>query len=185
ARRPLPDRHLARLLQGFAQQRERPVAALVWSHEVDLVHVHPVYRVGIHEFRDVDRPRPLLLERLQLVGSELNVAALGELVALDHVLFLDLLTILRADVLLLQAGPVLLVQPVERDRGRRLASRKHLDRDRDEPEGNRGGTNGMRGHRACGERVTVRATALGYYYRREGGSILRRPRGLRPGALLD
>src|SRR5207244_247993 len=33
------------------------------------------------------------------------------------------------------------------------------------------------------ERVTVRATALGYYYRREGGSILRRPRGLRPGAL--
>src|SRR3989442_11869843 len=39
ARRPLPDRHLARLLQGFAQQRERPVAALVGSHEVDLVHV--------------------------------------------------------------------------------------------------------------------------------------------------
>src|SRR2546430_7291312 len=39
ARRPLPDRHLAGLLQCFAQQRERPVAALVGSHEVDLAHV--------------------------------------------------------------------------------------------------------------------------------------------------
>src|SRR5438874_2440000 len=60
-----------------------------------------------------------------------------------------LLPVLRADVLLLQTGPVFLVQPVERDRGRRLAGGKHFDRDRDEPEGNRGGTNGMRGHRAC------------------------------------
>src|SRR5256885_7969713 len=47
-----------------------------------LVHVHPVHRVGVHEFGNVDRPRPLLLERLQLVGGELDVAALGELVSL-------------------------------------------------------------------------------------------------------
>src|SRR5207244_1215163 len=35
----------------------------------------------------------------------------------------------------------------------------------------------------AGERVSVRPTASGYYHWREGGSILHRPRGLRPGAL--
>src|SRR2546422_3863725 len=64
-----PYTTLFRSLQCFAQQRERAVAALVGSHEVDLVHVHPVHRVGVHEFGNVDRPRPLDRKSTRLNSS--------------------------------------------------------------------------------------------------------------------
>src|SRR6266850_630785 len=81
------------------------------------------------------------------IGRKQDVLAFGELVPFDHLLLLDLLAVFGADVLLLETGPVLLMEPVERDVRGRLAGGEQFDRHRHEAEGDRGRTNGMSAHK--------------------------------------
>ena len=80
--------------------------------------------------------------------GEGHVPVLRELEPLHHVVALDLLALLRADVLLLEARPALRVQQVERDRRRRLGRGVEAYRDGDEPEGDRPGGDRARSHAA-------------------------------------
>src|SRR5690606_5239188 len=138
ARRVARQRGQPGLAQRRRQQPVRAVAALVRPDVVDLVQVDPLDLLEGHEFDDVHGPFALRLQRLQLLVRERDVLPPGELVALHHVLALDLLAVLRADVLLPQARAALLVQPVEGHGRRGLRGRVQLDRDGDEPEGDRG-----------------------------------------------
>src|SRR5205085_4978978 len=84
----------------------------------------------VDEVQDVDGPRSLGVERLQLLGRDHDVLVAGDLVALDDVLKGDLLAVLGADPLLLDAGAVLVVQLVEPDvllRGRGEELDGHVD----------------------------------------------------------
>src|SRR2546422_190406 len=58
----------------------------------------------------------------------------------------DFFAVFRADVLLLEAGSILLMEPVERDRGLRLAGSEQLHGHGHEAKRDRGGTDGMGGH---------------------------------------
>src|SRR5439155_805001 len=120
ARRVLPDRNALRLLEGLRQQPIGAVPALVGAEEIRLLDDLPVHLVRRHELGDLDRVGGLLFEGLQLLRLEDHVLSLRELVALHHLVLFDLVAVLGADVLLLQTRAVLLVQPVEADRGRRL-----------------------------------------------------------------
>src|SRR3989441_493302 len=146
ARRVLPDGYALRLLERFRQQAIGAVAALVGAEEIRLLDVFPVHLLPGHELRDLDRVGGLLFEGLQLLRLEDHVLPLRELVALYHLVLFDLVAVLGADVLLLQTRAVLLVQPVETDRGRGLAGREHLDRHRYEAEGQGGGTKRVCAH---------------------------------------
>src|SRR5438034_1320709 len=146
ARRVLPHRHALRLLEGLRQQPIGAVPALVGAEEIRLLDDLPVHLVRRHELGDLDRVGGLLFEGLQLFGLEDHVLPLRELVALHHLVLFDLVTVLGADVLLLQTRAVLLVQPVEADGGRRLTGREHLDRHGNEAEGQGGGTKRVCAH---------------------------------------
>src|SRR3989440_77357 len=122
------------------------VLVLVGFEEVRLLDDLPVHLVRRHELGDLDRIGGLLFEGLQLLRLEDHVLPLRELVALHHLVLFDLVTVLGADVLLLQTRAVLLVQPVEADRGRRLAGGEHLDRHGNEAEGQGGGTKRVCAH---------------------------------------
>src|SRR5262249_34925285 len=99
------------------------------------------------ELGDVDHPRRLALERLQLLLRELDVLVLAELVALDQRAPLHHLVAGGADLLLADAAAALLVELVERDAtGRR--GREHLDRDRDQAERDVGRPDGMSRHQS-------------------------------------
>src|SRR5438132_808896 len=163
ARRVLPHRHALRLLEGLRQQPIGAVPALVGAEEVRFLDDLPVHLLLGHELRDLDRVGGLLFERLQLLRLEDHVLPLRELVALHHLVLFDLVAVLGADVLLLQTRAVLLVQPVEADRGRRLAGGEHLDRHGNEAEGQGGGTkrvcaHGLRFHpNACKTEARARS----------------------------
>src|SRR6266576_250044 len=87
------------------------------------------------------------LERFELLRREQHVLPLRELVPLDPVVILHLLPVLGADVLLLQAGAVFLVKPVEGDGCRGFAGREEFHRHGHETEGYGGGTDGMSAHK--------------------------------------
>src|SRR2546428_196700 len=163
ARRVLPHRHALRLLEGLRQQPIGAVPALVGAEEVRFLDDLPVHLLLGHELRDLDRVGGLLFEGLQLLRLEDHVLPLRELVALHHLVLFDLVAVLGADVLLLQTRAVLLVQPVEADRGRRLAGGEHLDRNGNEAEGQGGGTkrvcaHGLRFHpNACKTEARARS----------------------------
>src|SRR5438309_4797894 len=163
ARRVLPHRHALRLLEGLRQQPIGAVPALVGAEEVRFLDDLPVHLLLGHELRDLDRVGGLLFEGLQLLRGEYHVLPLRELVALHHLVLLDLVAVLGADVLLLQTRAVLLVQPIEADRGRRLAGGEHLDRHGNEAEGQGGGTkrvcaHGLRFHpNACKTEARARS----------------------------
>src|SRR5438093_883445 len=156
ARRVLSYRHAPGLLQRLRQQTIGPVATLVGAEEIRLLDVFPVDLVRWHEFSDLDCVGGLLLEGLQLLRIEDHVLPLRELVALHHLVLLDLVAVLGAHVLLLQACAILLVQPVEAAGGRRLAGREQFDRHGNEAQGQRGGTkrvcaHGLRFHPYAGK----------------------------------
>jgi len=96
------------------------LAALVGRQVIGTIEVDRIDLVRRHELRNGNGLGRLFLHGLEFFGGEGHVLVLGELVALDHVVLLDLLPVLRAHVLLLQPGAVLLVQPVEGHRGRGL-----------------------------------------------------------------
>src|SRR2546426_6438983 len=114
------------LLERLREQLVRPLAALVGSEIVRAVEPDAVDLLGRQEFHDVDGAGGALFEGLQLIRREGDVLSLLEFIALDHVTTFDFFAVRGADVLLLQAGPVLLMEPVERDRGLRLAGSLQL-----------------------------------------------------------
>ncbi len=77
---------------------------------------------------------PDLLECLDLLGRELHVLILGELVALHHVVALDDGAVLEADVLLPEPRPASLVQEVEGDGGAGLSRGIELHRNGNQSE---------------------------------------------------
>src|SRR5438132_1043005 len=150
-------------LRRLRQQPIGAVPALVGAEEVRFLDDLPVHLLLGYELRDLDRVGGLLFERLQLLRLEDHVLPLRELVALHHLVLFDLVAVLGADVLLLQTRAVLLVQPVEADRGRRLAGGEHLDRHGNEAEGQGCGTkrvcaHGLRFHpNACKTEARARS----------------------------
>src|SRR6266581_2170147 len=144
ARRPATERAAIRLAQRFCKQRVGLRAAFVRGEVIGLVEIHRVDRFDRHEFGDVRRVRPRLLERLQLLGREHHVLVVGEFIALRHVLARDGNLFLHADVLLLEPRSAGLVQKVERDRAARLGGGVKLHRNRDQSERNR-----QRSDRSC------------------------------------
>ena len=116
----------------------------------DITEFVPISAVDLserHELDDVDRARRFFLERLELVGGEDDVLVLRELVALARVLSThDLVVVLGADVLLLEACPALLVEHVERHARLGLRGGVQVDRDGHEPERDGGGSYGTSGH---------------------------------------
>ena len=124
------DGDLLRLPHRLQQQRVSLGGALVRDHVVAGVVVDGVDLLQVDEVQDVDGPRSLGVERLQLLGRDHDVLVAGDLVALDDVLKGDLLAVLGADPLLLDAGAVLVVQLVEPDvllRGRGEELDGHVD----------------------------------------------------------
>src|SRR5713101_275482 len=134
-------------LQRLGEELVGSLAALVRTEIIGPVEVDPVHLRERHELSDVDGFGGLLVQGLELLWREEHVLALGELVALGHVVPLDDLVVLGTDVLLLEAGAALLVQQVEAPRGGRLARGKEGDGDRDEPEGDGGGGDRAGWHR--------------------------------------
>src|SRR5712691_4487504 len=110
ARRPAAERAAIRLAQRFRKQRVGLRAAFVRSEVVGLVEIHRVDRFDRHEFRDIRRVRPRLLEGLKLLGREHHVLVVGEFIALRHVLARDRNLLLHADVTLLEPRSAGLVQ---------------------------------------------------------------------------
>ena len=132
--RVLPKRRPARLLERLAQQSVGALAAFVWAQEIGFLEVKAVHFGERDELVDVDGIGGLFVERLQLLGREDDELSLGELVALGHLVPFDDLAVLGTDVLLLEAGSILLVHHVEADTGGRLARGIQTYRDRDESE---------------------------------------------------
>ena len=122
-----------------------PRAALVRAEVVSLVEVDRVDALQRHELGDVGAVRARLLHRLQLLGRELHVLVLGELVAAHELVPLDHHLVHGAERLLLDAGSALGVEHVE---GHICGNRGgvELHGDGDEPEGDGAGPEGMRRH---------------------------------------
>ena len=116
AARPAPDGAAAGLLQGGDDQCERLCPAAVGREAVSPLEIHRIDRRQRDELGDIDAvaarflERLERLERLELLGSEHDVLIFRELVALDDLVAADHLAFLDADVLLLQARAVLAVQ---------------------------------------------------------------------------
>ncbi len=141
SRRVLAQRRAAGVLERLGEQPVGSLATLVGAEEVRLLEVEAVHLGEGNELVDVDGVRGLLVERLDLLGREDDVLALGELVSLGDLVPLHDLVVLGADVLLLEPGAVLLVHHVEADVGGGLAGGIEIDRDRNQSERDRG-----RGH---------------------------------------
>jgi hypothetical protein len=77
AGRVLAERGPAGVLEGCRQQAIGPIAALVRPEIVDLLEIDPVHRREWHELGDVDGIGGFLVERLDLLGREPYVLALG------------------------------------------------------------------------------------------------------------
>jgi hypothetical protein len=117
----LAERCAAGVLQRLAQQAVGTVPTLVRAQIVHLLQIDPVDRGQGNKLRDVDGICRLLVQSLDLLGSESDILAFGELVPLGDVILLHHSAFFRADVLLLEPGAAGLVQHVEADRGGRLA----------------------------------------------------------------
>ena len=108
------QRHPALVLHGVADDGEGLLAALAVRH--DVVGPLVVALVDLllrHELVDVDGVRALELDRVDLLGLDLDVLALGELVAPSLVVLVDGLAGLLIDHLLAQAVAGLAVDLVE------------------------------------------------------------------------
>ena len=101
------------LLHDLREKGVRLGSALVGPDVVRPIEVDGVHLRDRNELDDLDGLGRLLLERLELLGSEGDVAVLRELEALDHLVAGHDLAVLGADVLLLQPGAVLRVEHVE------------------------------------------------------------------------
>src|SRR6202049_5114060 len=143
---PVADATTPRLLERFGEQCVGLGGALVGSEVVGLVVVNRIDRLDGHELGDLHRVRADFFQCLDLLGRELHVLILGELVALHHLLAFHDHAFLLAYVLLLQARAVGLVQQVEGDGVRRLSRGVELHRYGDQPEGHRQRTYGTCGH---------------------------------------
>src|SRR4051812_34608602 len=105
----LADRGAARFLEGCGEQTIGPVAALIGAEVVDLLEIFTIDTGQRNELDDIDRPRRLFLECLELLTGEDHVLVLGKLVTLHGVVAGDDLVVLGADVLLLETVAALLV----------------------------------------------------------------------------
>ena len=139
AARPMAaHRHAPHREHRLVQQPVRLRAALVGPEQLRLLEVDRIHLVDRHELLDLDRLVAPGLERLQLLVGQDHVLIPRILVAAHRGAALDRLAALGAHVLLLEAGAVGRVQHVE-VHALRAGRRIHLDRDRDETEGDRPG----------------------------------------------
>ena len=124
----------------------RSLAALVGAEVVDLVEVGSLDLFERHEFGNIDGVRRFLFQRLELLGSEQDVLAFGELVPFNHVLPGHDLAGFGSDVLLLEPGPVFLGDEIEGNLLGRLRRRVELYRDGNEPKADGSGAHWSRTH---------------------------------------
>ena len=150
ARRVRRDPDQAGVEHRVVQQPVGALAALVGPEVVALLDAQRIDRAGRDELLDRDRLGRDRVERLELLGRQHDVLALGVLVALDRVIAVDDLVALGADVLLLEPRAVGVVQHVEVDVAGRLVGRVELGRDRDQTERDGGGAD-----RACGHGKSI------------------------------
>src|SRR5256714_10101989 len=99
-----------------------------------MVVVDRIDRGLVDEVDDVDGPRLLGVERLELVGLDHDIVVRRDLIALDDALEGHLLTGLGVHPLLLDARPRVGVELMEADRLSRHGA-VELDRHVDQPEG--------------------------------------------------
>ena len=134
------DGDLAARLHRPRQQH----VGLGWAVRCEVVRGVVVHRVDlgqVDELLEVDRLRRHRHERLELVRIDHDVAALGDLVALDDVVVADFLTGFGVDLPVADARHVALVELVERhalapDRVEQLDGDRHQsERDRAAPYG--------------------------------------------------
>src|SRR6266852_6065859 len=123
------DGDLLRSLESPRQELVGLAPALVRPQEVGLVHIDGVHGGEGHELRDVDVPRGLALQGLQLVVGDANVLLLAELVSLHEIIPVDHLITDRTVRLVLDPAAALGMEQME----------GHLLRDHGgiEPDGNR------------------------------------------------
>src|SRR5229473_2747850 len=130
-----------------AAYRASAVRALFRPEVIRLVEVDGIDLLAGHELGYLDLLRRFLLQRLQFLGGEGDVAILGELVSLHHLIALHHhVVVARADVLLLEAPAAFGVEQVEGDGRRRLCGRVQVDRDGHQTEGNGALGNGPSAH---------------------------------------
>lgn len=146
------ERHLARLAHRLRQQPVGLVPTLVRTEIVGLLDVYEVDGAERHELEDLEIVCFLFLQGLELLGIESNVLALRILIALDHVRPIDDLVVHWAINLVPDAIAALVVELVEAD-SFRAGGRIELERNRYEPEGQRSGADGARGHRIMIDRI--------------------------------
>ena len=138
AQRHLGHGHLARRLQGVAEQRVRPDARLLGLGVVALVRVDGLDLGGRREVQHLDPVRGHQRQVGQvLVGQHHHVAG-GQFVALGDVGVRDFLPVERADPAELDPGPVLAVHLAEGD-VTLLRRGVELHRDHDQAERDRTG----------------------------------------------
>ena len=130
-----PDRHLAARLHRSGEQHVR-LRRAVGGQVVGGVEVDGVDVGEVDELFEIDRLGGHRHERLELVGVDDDVAALGDLVALHDVVVADLVTGLGVDLAVADARHVAFVELVERHA---LAPHRveQLDGDRHQPERDR------------------------------------------------
>ena len=82
----LAERHHAFLADGLADDGERLLADVAVGHDViRVVEIELVDFLFRHELVDLDDALALDRDRLELLGVELDILALADLVALDDV----------------------------------------------------------------------------------------------------
>src|SRR5207248_10292663 len=104
----------------------------VWREIIGALQVDRIDRRVLGELLEVDHPRRLDADLLDVLFADDHVSSLFELVALDDVGIRHLSLALRAPALLLNARLAFRVKLVEAQRGAGVGCRKHLDRDVDE-----------------------------------------------------
>src|SRR5579883_1783688 len=130
----LGDAHLVRLLEGVAEERERPLAALLGLEVARALEELGVDLGRLHELLDVDRRAALDVGLVEVVVGEGHPLPVGVLESLHDVAPGDLLAAGLAGPLVADPPLVLRVEEVELrllvlvDRG------VEVDGDRDEPE---------------------------------------------------
>ena len=110
------DRDLAGVLHRLDEQRVGLLGALVGAEVVGVIEVDRVDLVQVDEVLDLDRPRLLRVELLELVTGDDHVLLGGDLVPLDDVLVGHLLAVGLRDALVADPRAVGLAQLAEAHR---------------------------------------------------------------------
>src|SRR5256714_872264 len=132
----LGDGDLPRLLERPDEQPVRLLGALLRLEVVGLAEVDRVDLVQVDEVADVDRPRQLDVEPVEVLVLERDEAALIDLEAADDVVAVDVLAAVAAHLVVADRLQVALVQEVEPEL-LRLGRADHSHRHADEPKRDR------------------------------------------------